>query len=53
VDDDQNVINIDLSANSQKSKANDIAKDIGKIDINQEKLDGDDMLDLMDEADDY
>ena len=50
-EDDQNVINIDLSANSQK-KASDIAKDLGKVEIDDEALDGDDMLAMMDDNSD-
>ena len=45
-----NVINIDLttSKNVQKQQVEKIAKQLGKVDINNEELDGDDLLDLMD-----
>lgn len=48
--DDDNTISFDLASASkdQKAKANQIAKDLGNMDVNTEEHDGDDLLDLMD-----
>jgi len=54
-DDDPNVVHIDLAANKeeQKQKVQSIAKDFSKMDLTgDQQLDGDDMLDLMDDFDD-
>ena len=47
---DDNMISFDLTNTSkdQKAKANQVAKDLGNMDVNAEELDGDDLLDLMD-----
>ena len=44
------MINIDLttSSNVHKQKAEQVAKQLGKVEIDSEALDGDDLLDLMD-----
>ena len=53
-DEDQNVIHIDLTENlaQEKEKVKKIAEGIGKIEINDDAYDGDDMLAMMDEDDD-